>query len=196
MRQRDRTVSPKRESEIALYAKAYAFEHYRMGKRRRASVLEFVIALQPRGSLLDVGTGRGETMQFARGVGHYPVLGTEVVRALLGEDVTYAEAHALPFASASFDHVTCFDVLEHLTEPDLVPALSELHRVARVSVTASASETSSFLNGVELHISKRSASQWEAMIRSVWGNDAVRCGHAGASPCWKLIKPSDTGAVQ
>lgn len=181
-------MQPTRKGEIEAYVQAYASPMYRMGTRRRASV-QAILGGLPRGSLLDVGTGRGETLAFAKAAGHGPVMGTEVVPALLAEDVVYAEAHALPFPDGSWDHVTCFDVLEHLVEDDIEPALREMLRVARRSVTVSASERSDIREGRELHISKRPVKQWLEVITECWGPTARLIGNAGASPCFQVVKP-------
>ncbi len=45
--------------------------------------------------------------------------------------VTRASLLSLPFASDAFPHVLCLDVLEHLRQPDQLPALRELSRVLR-----------------------------------------------------------------
>jgi SAM-dependent methyltransferase len=186
----------RRQDEISLYATQYLSPHYRMGDRRRVDVQRILrdIRALPASrdgmrSLLDIGTGRGETLGFATALGFAPVSGTEVVPSLLGGRVVYAEAHALPMADRSVDHVVCFDVLEHLTPEDLMPALREMRRVARVSVTASASERHDIRGGRELHISRRPASQWLDMIRDAWGRDTRTIGSAGASPAFQILLP-------
>lgn len=172
-----------RDSEIALYEQAYRSPKYAMGAKRRDAVQQIVDDLMPRGTLLDVSTGRGETLAFACSAGH-DARGTEVVPELLNDRVTFAQAHSLPFPDASFDHVTCFDVLEHLVEEDVHACLREMRRVARVSVTASASERPSVFGDVDLHISKRPAAQWQAAMAEAWGG-ADRIMNAGGSPCWQ-----------
>lgn len=180
----------RRHTEIAVYARCYESANYAMGARRRADVARFLGTLPP-GSLLDVGCGRGEALAFAASVGHRPVLGTEVVPALLGERVVYAEAHALPFADRSYEHVTCWDVLEHLVEADIRLALREMWRVAACTVTVSASERHDIRNGRELHISRRPASEWLAVIRACWGPTAEQIGFAGASPMFHAKRTSN-----
>ena len=93
----------------------------------------------------------------------------------------------LPFDDRSFDNVTCFDVLEHLTEEDLPKALGEMARVAKRTVTVSASERPSIFKGRDLHISKRPKAKWIELFKSVWGQVQV-IGNAGASPAFRLIK--------
>lgn len=182
---------PIREEEIALYGELYRSPRYGMGEKRQAAVQQILSELAPRGTdgrrgtLLDVSTGRGETLRFAEELG-YEAIGTEVVDELLvPELVLFSEARKLPFPNGSFDHVTCFDVLEHLVEEDVHACLAEMARVARISVTASASERPSrFGGGRDLHISKRPAAAWEALMVEKWGG-AVRIQNAGGSPCWQ-----------
>lgn len=179
-----------REGEIAVYRAAYESPNYAMGARRRASVAAILGELVPAGgNLLDVSTGRGETLDMALAAGFSPVMGTEVVDALLQDGrVVYAEAHALPFEDGSFDHVTCFDVLEHLLPADVEPALRELRRVAGKTLTVSASERPSAFGGIELHISRRPAAEWEALMVACWGH-ATRIQDAGGTPCWQWRAP-------
>ncbi len=177
-----------RETEIAKYPAAYRNSDYRMGKTRFADVIR-VLSTLDKGSLLDVGTGRGETLTLAKDYGHAPRRGTEVVPYLLKPPtIVYAEAHALPFADGEFDHVTCFDVLEHLTDEDLAPALREFYRVAKRTVTVSASWKSHSYHGVELHPSARPAEDWHSLIIGTWGG-GYRYGNAGKfSGCWQVKK--------
>lgn len=181
------TTRPTRKGEIAVYATCYESSSYAMGARRRADVQRFLTSLRP-GSLLDVGCGRGEALTFAEAAGHRPLMGTEVVPTLLGERAVYAEAHDLPFADGEFDHVTCWDVLEHLTEPDIRPALREMWRVAGRTVTASASERKDVRNGRDLHISRRPAAEWLQLVQECWGPNAKQVGTAGASPMFHAVK--------
>lgn len=177
-----------RAEEIAKYPAAYRNSDYRMGKTRFADVIRVLSTLEP-GSLLDVGTGRGETLTLAKDYKHNPRRGTEVVPYLLKPPViVYAEAHALPFADGEFDHVTCFDVLEHLVLEDIAPALREFYRVARKSVTVSASWKPHSYHGVQLHPSAMPAEDWHKLIVDTWGG-GYRYGNAGKfSGCWQVKK--------
>jgi ubiquinone/menaquinone biosynthesis C-methylase UbiE len=176
-----------RDGEIEHYVEAYKSRNYGMGPKRRQDVSRILNELR-RGSILDVGTGRGETLNFAKSLGFEPVQGTEVVPELIGGEVVFAQAHSLPFEDNSFDHVTCFDVLEHLVEDDIIPALKEMYRVSKSTVTVSASERSSVFGGVDLHISKRPAAEWHRLIRDCWDKNTKRHGKAGGSPCFQVIK--------
>lgn len=183
-----------REEEIALYQALYGSESYGMGRRRKESVQGILEDIAPRhgddATLLDVSTGRGETLRMAKDLGFHAI-GTEVVDELIdGANVVFAEAHKLPFEDGAFDHVTCFDVLEHLVEEDVIACLAELRRVARVSVTASASERPSVFGDRDLHISKRPAAEWEKLMAAAWGG-ATRIRNAGGSPCWQYLIPME-----
>lgn len=151
-----------RSAEIAKYVDAYKDPCYRMGPERHAAMSRALIGLS--GSLLDVGCGRGELLELARAHGFAPVKGTEVVPELVGGDVMYGEAHALPFADASFDVVCCVDVLEHLTPADTVPVLKELRRVARQTLLLAAADYPAPWNGIELHVNLRPYSEWASLI--------------------------------
>lgn len=84
--------------------------------------------------LLDLATGTGTIARAAAGRGA-EVIGLdaspemlEIARRLApGVELTVGDAAALPFASGSFDVVTCGLSLSHFPEP--VPALAEVRRV-------------------------------------------------------------------
>jgi SAM-dependent methyltransferase len=84
--------------------------------------------------LLDAGAGSGRTLdELARygnvaGVELEP-LGVEAARARGHAEVQIAPVERIPHADASFDLVTCLDVIEHT--PDDVRALRELRRVTK-----------------------------------------------------------------
>jgi SAM-dependent methyltransferase len=92
------------------------------------------------GALLDVGCNAGELLGYCRAL--YPEMrlaGVDVnsnilekVREYLpGADLHTAGAESLPLPDASFDCVTCIEVLEHIP-PDLrARALGEIRRVLR-----------------------------------------------------------------
>jgi ubiquinone/menaquinone biosynthesis C-methylase UbiE len=175
-----------RQLEIAKYGLAYSHSEYAMGRKRRMAVCDFVRSVPP-GSWLDVSTGRGETLGFADAAGH-TAQGTEVVTALLNDRVRYAEAHKLPFAAGEFDYVSCFDVLEHLIEADIRPALSEMKRVAKRMCVVTAADFPHFYRGMDLHVSRRPVSEWDALIKSVWGEGAQYIDKLGISAAWRLDK--------
>ena len=178
-----------REGEVARYIEAHDDPKRRMhmGRRRLEDVRRILEGL-PRGSLLDVGTGGGECLDMAASIGHEPT-GCDANPKVASDRVVTCCAHSLPFDNGSFDHVTCFDVLEHLTEDDIRPALREMFRVARQTVTVSASELPSpDGKGGDFHISKRPRAQWLALIRECWGAGTQEFGTAGRSPAFRVVK--------
>jgi SAM-dependent methyltransferase len=112
-----------------------ADEHWWYRGRRRVIKAELErLPLPGAPRALDVGCGSGRTLdELARlgarasGVDTDPVC----VRAAgeRGHDARPGTATDLPYADASFDLVTCLDVLEHV--PDDVGALAEMLRVTR-----------------------------------------------------------------
>ncbi len=106
--------------------------------RYRAQVAWSMLApVRLPGGLLDVGCGRGEVLELARIAGMDPVAGVEGPHVSVTEGPESAfhvehldiETAPLPFEDASFDFVTCLEVLEHLYDPFRV--LGELCRVLR-----------------------------------------------------------------
>jgi SAM-dependent methyltransferase len=106
---------------------------YRGRRRVLAAVLDG-LALPPHSELLDAGSGSGRTLDELSRYGHahgieLNPLGVAAARSRGHADVREAPVEAIPFADASFDLVTCLDVIEH-TDDDVV-SLRELRRVTR-----------------------------------------------------------------
>jgi len=89
-------------------------------------------------SVLDVGCGDGTLLRVFRDAGAAEISGCDAdprmvsrARARLGQDVMLevARGHALPFADARFDIVTCITVLAFI--PDAASVVSEMARVLR-----------------------------------------------------------------
>lgn len=177
-----------REQEIARYEQAYREPRYAMGDKRKRHSRD-VLSRLPHGSLLDVGTGRGEGLQIALACGHGPVRGVEPVSYLANDYVLTGVATALPFDDKSFDTVMCLDVLEHLVEDDIVPALEEMRRVASRHVFLTAAENSHVVRDIgEMHISRRPEAEWRALLDELFiGSEIQPLGIIGVSPGW-LIK--------
>jgi SAM-dependent methyltransferase len=104
--------------------------------RGRRNVLDAVLAgldLPPGARILDAGCGSGRTLDelarrgSASGIEMNP-LGVVAARDR-GHEVAEAPVERIPHPDASFDLVTCLDVIEH-TDDD-VASLRELHRVTR-----------------------------------------------------------------
>jgi SAM-dependent methyltransferase len=110
-------------------------EHWWYRGRRRVLRAELDrLPLAPHARLLDAGCGSGRTLdELARygrasGVDLSPEA-VETARRRGHDDVHVARIEELPFADASFDAVTCLDVVEHT--PDDRATLAELLRVTR-----------------------------------------------------------------
>jgi ubiquinone/menaquinone biosynthesis C-methylase UbiE len=186
-------VEAARLTEIARYDAAYRNPAYRMGDRRRRHV-EHHLRRIPKGSLLDVSTGRGEVLVLAADLGHGPVMGTEAVRALCdGTTVVDALAHALPFADDSFDTVTMFDVMEHLVPEDTALVCEELRRVAKNRILLTVcNQPSSFGSDGDLHINRRlSYETWHRELRDNFAPwSVIRHGAQGSiSEMFEVVRP-------
>lgn len=86
--------------------------------------------------ILDAGCGTGATLDFLAPRG--AVVGVDIAAEALSRCherghrlVSRGSIEQLPFPGASFDLVTCFDVIYHRAVSDDVAALREFHRVLR-----------------------------------------------------------------
>jgi ubiquinone/menaquinone biosynthesis C-methylase UbiE len=122
-----------------LQATAQAEEHHFWfhGFRRFVSpLLARAVHGHPSPAILDCGCGTGNNLVLLRQYG--PAVGIDLAASGLayahsrGERaVAQASAVALPFAAASFDVVTSFDVISTLPDDAEAAALSEMFRVVR-----------------------------------------------------------------
>lgn len=99
--------------------------------RQRIRLLEARGSLRDVGSLLDVGAGSGFSSRY-----HAPgvrVVATDFADTMLRgnpvPDRLRSTAEELPFPDASFDAVSCWELLHHLDCP--ARAIREMYRVAR-----------------------------------------------------------------
>jgi SAM-dependent methyltransferase len=103
------------------------------GRRRMLNTVLERLGLPPRARVLDAGCGSGRTLDdLARlGEAHGMELNATALAAARarGHDVRHGPVEAIAYDDASFDLVTCLDVIEH-TDDD-VAALRELRRVTR-----------------------------------------------------------------
>ena len=77
-------LNEKRQAEYEKYRKAYQGV-YGMGKARRLAAYDAIDRLEPKGSFLDVGCGRGDVMAYAVDKGFNPVIGIDVVPEAAGD---------------------------------------------------------------------------------------------------------------
>lgn len=123
------------------YARMYAHEQHLwwyQGMRAISAAMLDRVGLTPgRGlDILDAGCGTGATMQWLMRYGH--VTGIDLSEDALSycrkrrlERVVGGSIEALPFADASFDLITTFDVLYHQRVMNEQRALGEFRRVLR-----------------------------------------------------------------
>jgi SAM-dependent methyltransferase len=104
------------------------------GRRRVLRAQLDRLPLAPDARLLDAGCGSGRTLDELARYGR--VSGVDLSPEAVGaarrrghEDVQVAQVEDLPFDDATFDAVTCLDVVEHT--PDDRATLAELRRVTR-----------------------------------------------------------------
>ena len=98
-----------------------------------ASMLNQVYAGRRDLHILDAGCGSGGNLRFLRRYGSVIGIDLAAEALALGQQSGMARASvlAIPFADASFDLVTSFDVLYHRAVPDERAALRETWRVLR-----------------------------------------------------------------
>lgn len=156
--------------------------HGRAVFRRRVTVLAQCLAKaipEGAGTVLDLGAGDGSIAAAVMSL--RPELrftGVDVMlRPVTKIEVKLYDGQRLPYADASFDHVTIVDVLHHTEDPTAV--LREAARVARTSVVVKdhrregwlASQTLRFMDwvgnrghDVVLPYNYLSASEWDEVI--------------------------------
>ena len=159
-----------RDHEFKKYEQCYKNPKYRMGNQRKAHIEWALSNINPKESLLDVGTGRGETLNMAEAMGFSMVQGIETVDYLCdGNRVIQGYGHELPFPDKSFQTVTMFDVMEHLVPEDTKIVCKELERVAKSTILLTVHNGSSSFGDVELHINRRpSYDDWYAELKELF----------------------------
>ena len=81
---------------------------------------------------LDVGCGEGYVVKLLNKMGYQAIgLDVSIIKRVRvkGIDLVMADGAKLPYRSSSFDLITCFETMEHVTEPECI--VSEAHRVLR-----------------------------------------------------------------
>ncbi len=98
-------------------------------------ITPIVERIRPRASILDVGCGSGRYL-IPLERASFDVLGIDISGAALRSlpcslQLAQADLKCLPFACSSFDAVTCFGVLQHLSYDERKVAARELFRVLK-----------------------------------------------------------------
>lgn len=121
---------------LAATAEAEDHHFWFKGLRRSARLLlDAELRGAPLRQIIDCGSGTGRNLDWLRDYG--PVAGVELsatglaVARPAGRPVVRASVTHLPFATASADLATSFDVLYCLADHDERAALAEMHRVVR-----------------------------------------------------------------
>lgn len=101
-------------------------------------ILDSVLVGRAKIQILDAGCGTGKNLEELSRYGEvtgidYSGEAIDFVRRRGANRVLRASVDALPFADASFDLVTSFDVLSHRAVPEPEKALNEIRRVLRPS---------------------------------------------------------------
>lgn len=147
------------------------------------------------GTLLDIGCGKGFFMEVASR--HFAnLVGVDVSeyalkfckKAFPATSLCRADATQLPFRKDSFDVITCFDVLEHLRDPQT--AVSDLGRVLRENgtlavMTPNPDSLGRTIKGVrwfgfrdETHIALKNRHQWVSILTGA-GLAVTKAFHTG-----------------
>ena len=178
-------------AEVNKYVEAYQHPNYHMGVERFNSASDDLRSIECRDGYLDVGCGRGEMLDVARGLGFENVRGVEVVDTLVGADdaIVQAAAWDLPFEDGAFDVVSLFDVIEHLRPEDTTATVEELARVARKTLIITAANYSSRSLGVELHVNRMAYDDWDRFFRRTFADAEVTWlprRHGINSETWRI----------
>jgi len=133
-----RNPRPTQEEIARSYDKGGTFAAWQEQEDARAAMWNRRAALacrfQPRGQLLDVGTGDGRFLRTCHDLG-YEVVGTDVSEAgasyarRSGFDVRMGQITDIELSRGSFDVATIWHVLEHVPEPGAV--LRKVHSLLR-----------------------------------------------------------------
>lgn len=158
-------------AEHRKYVDAYSNPGYKMHGSRQDNAQQDLREILCRTTLLDVGCGRGEMLDFANYLGFEKAQGVEVVPYLCdGVRVIQAVGTNLPFEDGAFDVVICNDVIEHIPQGEDEALCREILRVARKHILITTNNMPSTLaTGEELHINKRPYTEWDSLFRLWFG---------------------------
>lgn len=116
-------------TEREKYLKIYSNPLTSYGKRNHGYfAYDLIKELNPK-TLLDVGCGKGQFVEWAKTQG-IDAVGIDFASGYGIE----GDVLDMPFEDNSFDVLTAFDVLEHIKEENLDKALSEMKRVSPIWV--------------------------------------------------------------
>ncbi len=136
---------------------------------------------------LDVGCACGYSTNVLEGLGYDAVgldisaWGTKQAKALCGGDFLVCDAQTPLPVSGGFDLVTCFDVLEHLPNPE--KALAGMFEVCRgvLVCTTPNKKVEKFVRTLtgdydDTHINAKSPGAWKRLFTDILGYDRLEVG--------------------
>lgn len=161
-----------RPAHIGDYATLYAGDYMRHGWLERAAGIARM--LDPAWDIVEVGAGRGDLARTMRTLGYrwtaYDIVSSPDVNA--GE---LTKLHSMiPYRR--YQCTVAVDVLEHLPESDIQPALVDLSRLAKRGVwsVANMSDVHSVAGvDVELHLTRRPPEWWVDQVNILSGRAIV-----------------------
>lgn len=156
------------EHEIAKYDALFKKGNYNLNpNHKRFDVAERFFTKTGATTVLDVGVGKGHFLRRMQNLGIevYGVEPSSEARRLLPDIVVNGYSHAIPFADRSFDVVCCLDVLEHVPREYVLASLEEISRVSKKYAIVSVADHSDIVEGVELHISAMSFTEWKTYLQ-------------------------------
>lgn len=157
---------------VELYREQFADQGYatKDDAHRR---FDWAISMVPKGTirLLDVGAGRGRFLERLESDRvEAMVCSCDLDRfhdepyAFFRCDLTTRQGRA-GLGTDAWDVITCLDVLEHLPESMVLPALRALRRAARTVIVTAANHPEPGIGGVELHLTQQPYNWWETKLR-------------------------------
>jgi 2-polyprenyl-3-methyl-5-hydroxy-6-metoxy-1,4-benzoquinol methylase len=152
-----------------IYAEVYQDPRYKLGKARQEQAWKDIDAMAPGVTYLDVGCGRGETVEYALSRGII-ARGTELCRPLCNENVLHCSVRDLPLSADEFQFVSCYDVLEHLPEHAVDGALDNLWRVCSSTLLITTNMLHSYWRNLELHLTRQPREWWEEKFEARGGH--------------------------
>lgn len=144
---------------LSQYAELHQAKSYGGGTSRTYKTLApWVLLLNPR-SILDYGAGQNRMVETL-----------VATRAKIRHrfDPAIPEISFIPLAS--YDLVTCTEVLEHLDESEVLSVLKQIHSLTKHALLAADTRAASTIlpNGENAHATVKPAEWWLAKIREVF----------------------------
>ena len=123
-------------------------------------------------SLIDVGCGRNNFVQWAREQG-IEATGVDIAS---GKADVICPAHSLPFADKQFEYLTSFDMMEHILPQEVDEVLDEFNRVTSKGFLFHIAYRESRVKvfGKQLHLTVEPESWWIEKIEKFGTTNVFR----------------------